>query len=369
MKNNKIIAIAAVAIIVLAGIGVAYTLTRDSGTDGNTIIDARGRAVEIPEEINSILAIKSCSLQLVSFFDAVDKVKYLDVNESFTDTNRTHTLILKDLLNSDGVSYKDLPRVDSSSAEQVIAAGVDLVISSTVDVSVLDSEQSRFGVPVFAINADAEFDSPMMYEQLLSLGKLFGEEERAMDLVNGIKSMTGGIADNTSHADGTGYACGMNFMGASANPFLRTSGDYLPFTYSKLDNVSAHSSTGVGGQPYDTHQEAVIEKNPTRIFIDGIGLNAAVDYINSNMATLHLVSAISNGEIYKTMVYKMWGTNWLNQLINVYFVASIVHEDKFDWEFEDKANEIIQLFYPGTSVTYSVLAGAQSGGGCGTVEL
>jgi len=372
MNNNKLIAVAAVAIIVLAGIGIAYTLTRDNSSDGsNIIIDARGRAVVIPDEINSILAIKSCSLQLVSFFDAVDKVKNLDVNESFTDVNRTHTFILKDLLNGDGVRYEDLPRVDTSSAEQVINAKVDIVISSSVAVSALDSEQSRFGVPVFAINADLEFDSPEMYYQLFALGRLFGEEQRAVDLVYGIQSLVHGITDKVGDASGKGYACGMNFMGANATPFLRASGDYLPFTYSKLENVSVHSSMGVGGQPYDTSQEAVIEKKPTVIFIDGMGLNATVDYIKNNKGTLNLIPAISNGEIYKTMVYKNWGTNWVNQMINVYYVASIVHKTDtvFDWTFENKANEIIQLFYPGTTVTYSELAGAQAGGVCRQITL
>jgi hypothetical protein len=87
------------------------------------------------------------------------------------------------------------------------------------------------------------------------------------------------------------------------------------------------------------------------------------------MGTLQLIEAISKGEVYKTLVYKSWGTNWINQLINVYYVASVMHGDEFEWDFEDKANEIIQLFYPGTEITYSDIASAQSGGGCGKVPL
>jgi hypothetical protein len=92
-------------------------------------------------------------------------------------------------------------------------------------------------------------------------------------------------------------------------------------------------------------------------------------YIQTNYGTLKMIDAVSNGEIYKTMVYKNWGTNWLNQLINMYYVASIVHDGEFDWNFEGKADEIIQLFYPGTNVKYADLAKAQAGGGCGKVTL
>jgi len=363
MKTNKIFAIAAVAIVVLAGAGIVYMLTQEDSSDGNTISDARGRKVAVPDEINSILAIKSCSLQLVSFFDAIDKVTCLDINESFTDYNRTHTYIMGDFLKE-----KNLPRVDPKSPEQVINAGVDIVISSTVDISELNNEQDKYGVPVFAINADVEFDSPAMYNQLRLLGKLFGEEERAQELVGGIMAIIGDIYENVNPVEGMkGYVCGMNFFGSGSIPFLRTSGDYLPFKYSKLENTFPSNPAGVGGQPYDTNLEAVIKNNPQIIFVDGIGSDSVKSYIDSNKGTLQMIDAVTNKAVYKTMVYKNWGTNWVNQLINICYVASIVHVGEFDWAFEKKADDIIQLFYPGTKVTYSDLANAQTGGGCGPV--
>lgn len=358
--NNNIIAIFAVVMIAAAGVGAAYVLTQDSSSDGSTIIDARGREVAVPAEIGSVLAIKSCSLELVSFFDAVNKVRYLDINESFTDSNRTHTFVMKDLLQS-------LPRVDANDAEQVISANPDIVISSTVSISDLNNEQHKYGVPVFAINADVEFGSDVFYSQILTLGRLFGEEERAAEIVDGIRSMIDGIKDNVSRVDGlTAYACGMNFFGAGQTQFLRASGNYLPFDYSGVENAYP---SAISGQPYDTDIETLISKNPGMIFIDGIGVSSSVGYINANIGALSGIDAISSGEIHKVLVYKMWGTNWVNQLINVYYVASVVHSGGFGWDFENKANEIIQLFYPGTSVTYSDIANAQSGGGCGKVTL
>ncbi|MDR0309624.1 MAG: hypothetical protein LBH88_02560, partial [Candidatus Methanoplasma sp.] len=128
MMNNKLIAIFAIVIIVVAGAGVVFLLTQDNSVEGKTITDARGREVAVPDEINSILAIKSCSLQLVSFFDAVNKVTWLDINESFdAEDNRTHTFMMKDVL-------YNLGTVDPNNAEAVVMTGVDIIISSTVDV-------------------------------------------------------------------------------------------------------------------------------------------------------------------------------------------------------------------------------------------
>ena len=342
------------------------TLTAFFMPDGNTVTDARGRVVTIPDTINSVFAALPCSLQLVSFFDAVNKVKYLDGTlsaaggENFDDNDRSHTYIMSDLLSG-------LPKVDTNNVESVIETHADIIINSTIDVSKLDDFQASVGIPVFAINADLEFNSPAMYYQLYALGKLFGEEQRAAELVNGILSMIGYITDNSSPVIGmTGYACGMNFY--TPGSFLRTSGDYLPFIYSGLTNISASSSAGVGAQPYNTNIESVIAANPQIIFIDGQGLDTTVQFIKDNPA-LQQIDAIKNGQVYKTMVYKDWGTNWVNVLINIYYVASVVHPDLFSQtSFEDYANQIIHLFYPHTDKTYEDLAGAQSGGLCRNVS-
>lgn len=362
MKNNKIFALVAVIIVAVASIGVVYLLTANNDSEDGTMTDMRGRKVAVPEEINEILCINSCSLQLVSYFDAVDKVRYLDVDEKFENSaDRTHTYVLKDKL-------QDLPRVDRKNAEEVADTGVDLIISSDVAVSNLNKQQDDFGIPVFAINADLEF-GPEFYKQILLLGKLFNENERANEIVNGIKEIIQEIVNTASSQNSsTGYACGMNFYGAGPVPFLKTTGDYLPFDYSNVTNIMESSPAGVGKQPYLIANAEIVEnKMPDYIFIDGAGASNTVQYMLDNVSGD--VPAIANNNVFKTMVYKSWGTNWLNQLINVYYVASVVHEGAFDWNFEDKADSIIQLFYPDTEKTYNDLASAQSGGGCERLTL
>jgi len=330
-----------------------------------SITDARGRTIEVPE-INSIYAIHSCSLELVSFFDAVSKVNWYDSSkgssnggESFTDPGRTHSFIMA----YDNPQVLNLPPVDCDDIEAVIAASPSIIISSTVSVSDLNTYQSKAKIPVFAINADVEFDSSIMYSQILALGMLFGEQSRAQELIDGILSFIGNISDNAQHADETAYACGMMYYGAGT--FLKTSGNYLPFVYSNVENVYPPV---FGGQPYNTDLETLISKNPGVIFMDGSSINVSKQFIEDNMETLSYTDAIKNGKVYQTLVYKDWGTNWVNQLINVYYVADIMHPGEFG-DFEDNANNIIQLFYPGTSVTYDVLANAQTYGGCQQVQL
>ena len=71
--NNKIFAIIAVAILSVAGLGIAfYVLNDDENVAGSiTVTDALGRIVEIPEEIDSIFCREAGALRLVSYFSSI----------------------------------------------------------------------------------------------------------------------------------------------------------------------------------------------------------------------------------------------------------------------------------------------------------
>jgi ABC-type Fe3+-hydroxamate transport system substrate-binding protein len=197
---------------------------------------------------------------------------------------------------------------------------------------------------------------------------LFGEQARAAELNEGIANMIGDITSTSTTASAEkAYACGMFYYGGAS--FLKGSGNYLPFDYSNIPNAIEPADNG---QPYVITLETLIAANPDYIFIDSIGLNTCVNSINENINAntgLEDVSAVENNNIHSTMAYKCYGTNWDNQLVNVYYVASVINGDLYSWNFEDKANEIIQLFYPGTTMTYSDIAAGQTGNGCSAVTL
>lgn len=342
MNRNHAIAIIIVAVVVIAAAAVGISQLNNGGEDGDrTVVDSRNRTVTVPGDMESVICLSSCSLELVSYFDSVKKVAALDKSDAITGT-KTYTQVHKDLFSS-------LPTVDSGNAESIIALSPSVVISSTIDVADLDQMQATYGVPVFAINADLEFGSEAWFTQIESLGKLFSEESRAKEIVDGVKGI---ISDITSKKVSgiSGYTCGMMFYGKGT--FLKTSGDWLPFDYSGVTNVMDRSTSGVGGQPYNTEIEQVLSKDFDYVFIDGSNcesvLNEMKGYIDTT--TLGEKKAIQNGDVYKVLVYKIWGTQWDAQLINCLYVASIVGD--YDWDFEDKADQVLKVLY-GSDVGFS----------------
>ena len=361
MEKNQLITIIIVALVAIASMGIGlYTLNKDKPAGDMNVIDSRGRTVSVSDDIDTILCIRSCSLELVSYFDAVNKVCAIDSDDKIIG-DKSYTQIYSDLFDS-------LNTITVSNAEEIIQLNPSVIISSTVSVTDLDQERSTYGIPVYGINADLEFGSEAWFDQITKLGILLDEEDRASEINNGVRDL---IADITAKTvtNVSGYTCGMMFYGAGN--FLKTSGDYLPYTYSGVTNVMSPSTSGVGGQPYNTTIEEVLAQTFDYIFIDGSSVTTTTNQINNYIGTTTLGSepAILNGNIYKLMVYKNWGTQWDNQLINCFYVADIVNGNAYNWTFEEKANEVIQLLYKGTTATYADLATGQTSGGCGMMVL
>jgi len=364
MEKNKMFAIATIAIVLIAALGVAYILTANTGDNKpieTTVTDALGRTVTIPEQIDSIYCIGACSLRLVSYFDAVEKVHAIETAGTFnTLDDQTYYLINK-------AKFSALPQV-ATTAEAILDLNPSVIITSTAeDAATADTLQDQTGIPVYVINANVEFGDAF-YTQITSLGNLFGEQDRAAELNDGIAAMISDITSKATTANTeSAYACGMFYYGGAS--FLKGSGNYLPFDYSNIPNAIEPAANS---QPYVITLETLIDADPDYIFIDSIGLSGCIDSINDFIDTntgLDNVSAVENDRIYSTMVYKCYGTNWDNQLINVYYVASIMNGDLYSWNFEDKANEITGLFYPETTMTYSDIAAGQTGNGCSKVTL
>jgi iron complex transport system substrate-binding protein len=364
MAKSKVFALVAIVIVIVAAVGAVYVLTQPTQNNepaATTVTDALERTVDIPENIDSIYCIGACSLRLVSYFDAADKVQAVEPAGTFnTLDDQTYYLTNK-------ATFSSLPEV-ATTPEAILELNPSLIITSTAeDAATADTLQTQTSIPVYVINANVEFGQGF-YDQITSLGTLFGESDRATQLNEGVANMINDITSaEAPSASESAYACGMFYYGGAS--FLKGSGNYLPFDYSSVTNAIESKPNG---QPYTITLETLIAANPNYIFIDSIGLSSCVDaingYINDNTG-LQDVSAIKDGNIYSTMVYKCYGTNWDNQLINVYYVASVMNADNNNWNFEDKANEIIQLFYPGTSMTYQQLADGQTGSGCSKVTL
>jgi iron complex transport system substrate-binding protein len=218
-------------------------------------------------------------------------------------------------------------------------------------------------IPVFAVNADIElYDPQQFYQQLRKLGKVLDKQNRAEELIEGIDAALSDIESRTARVENPerAYAGGMMFYGPA--DLLRTTGDYLPFDLTGSKNVMPGNPAN-NRQPYMTSLEDLIAAAPDYAFIDAANVNLSKSGFMQHRNVLEeRVPAFAKRQVYTTLVYKYYGTNWENQLINVYYVGKVLYPELYsDIEIEEKAEEIWKLFF-NESLDYDSVVSRQKTG-------
>ena len=312
-----------------------------------TVTDMRGRSVTVPAVVDSIIAVDAGSLRLVSYLGASDKVVAVeDAGHGREKTAYGFFSLATYRIAFPGL--RELPSIGSKeNHEGIIAAAPDLIISSTVDAGQLDQLQNVLGIPVFGVDIDVElYDKDLFCNQLETLGRVLGAQERAEVLTEGIEAALDDLRERASRVGEAkkAYAGGMMYYGPA--DLLRTTGDYLPFDLSGAANVMPTNPAG-NRQPYMTSLEDLIAMAPDYAFIDAANIGLSQKGFAENRKVLEeQVPAFAAGQVYSTFVYKYYGTNWENQLINVYLVGKVLYPENFgNITIKEKAEEIWNLFF------------------------
>lgn len=312
-----------------------------------TVTDMRGRSVEVPDDIEGIIALNAGSLRLLSYFDSLDKV--IAVEDSGHGREKSiHSFFYLATYRIAHPRLQELPSIgDSRSHEQLIAADPGIIFSTSVDIAELDLLQDILDIPVFALDADVELNDPQrFFEQIHLLGSVLQEPERAQQLVSGISELLDDLQGRAGKVEEPrrAYAGGMMFYGPA--DLLRTSGDYIPFDLTGTVNVMPSNPAG-NLQPYMTSIESLIAAGPEYVFVDAANSDLARRGFEEHRDVLfEHVDAFRNNNIHTTLVYKYYGTNWENQLINIYYAGSVMYPELYsDIDIQRQAEEIWELFF------------------------
>jgi len=325
-----------------------------------SITDMRGRSVTVPETIERVIALEAGSLRLLSYLDLTDRI--IAVEDVGHGREKSPYDFFE--LATYRVAYPELRELASIGNKQnhegLIAADPDIIVCSAVDPAELDQLQSTLGIPVFGVDVDLELDDPeRFFDQLALLGSLFSVPERSDELIEGIEVLLDDLSERARKVTEPvrSYAGGMMFFGP-AN-LLRTTGDYLPFEQVGALGVMESNPTG-NQQPYMTSVEMLIKASPEYVFVDSANLGLSkLGYLELQQVLDEQVPAFRDQRVYSTLVYKYYGTNWENQLINSYIVGSVLYPELYgDVVLEERAESIWELFFS-TDLSYADLLSAQ----------
>lgn len=340
-----------------------------------TVTDMIGREVTItPGSYQRVVCIGAGALRMYTYVadvnllcgvEDIDNTTLAERPMMFDSVARPYVLAYGDVFNKLPSCGVGGPMAQAAEAEKILACNPDIVISEFEDVEKEDALQEQLGVPVITLKAGPKgvFDESFAGSMKL-LGTIFGEEERAAELIAFVEAEAAEIskrtADIAEEDKPSVYVCGLGNWGTTNH--LMTAENFVSLSIANVKNVL--SGTGMEGiQPIEEEKFVSLGEEMDIIIMDAAAVKNIAPLYQENPAMFDTCKAWQNGEVYLEMAYNAYYTNFEIALMNSWFVGKTVYPELFeDIDMNEKTNEITQAFF-GKDLADEIFACPSSFGG------
>ena len=312
------------------------------------IKDSMGREVILPDTINSVIALKSGTMRLLSYMGVAELVSHIEGSEK---RRNVPYLFANPHLRS-------LPVIGAGNnydTELLASASSDMIIATFMSPQEADRLQSLTKKPVVLLDyGDLNSNRDDLYATLSLLGEIFHLKERSDTIIKYIENTISECALRAQHATehtGTVYLGGVAYNGAHG--ITSTETDYLPFLILSLNHVTEeaglnNNNGSLSHEVLAIDPEQLLKWDPDIIFLDAAGRQIWEKEINSTM--FNNLSAVQSGNMFTILPYNWNTTNYENILCNFWYIGSVLLRSAFsDIDFTVKSREIYGFFY-GTDI-------------------
>ena len=353
------------------------------GDEQISLIDMIGREVLItPGSYENVVCVGAGALRMYCYVGDTDLlcgVEDID-NESLETRPAVFDSVARPYMLAYGESFTALPScgqggpmAQTAEAEKILSCNPDIVISEFEDADKAAALQEQLGkdIPVVTLSMgkDGVFDEKFA-KSLGLLGKIFGKEDRAAELIDFINSeraeIEEAVKDISLEDAPMVYICGLGNWG-TANHLTSSSG-YAPFRIAKVNNVT-DSMSFVGNVVLEEEIFVSQGKFTDVIILDAAAVKNLKPLLADDPTLFDSYKAWQNGEVYLEMAYNAYYTNYEIALINTWFVAKCVYPDLFgDLDMTEKTNEITEKFL-GKALAEEIFACPSSFGGYQKIDV
>ena len=327
--KNRLFALVLALVMALSLFGCGQKPAADDTGDAPetvTVTDMIGRELELtPGSYQRVVCIGAGALRLYSYVGDVSLLCGVERPQMFDGVARPYVMVYGDTfaaLPSCGVGG---PNAQAAEAEKILSCTPDIIVSEYEDTDKADALQQQTGVPVVTLRTgvDGVFSDDFRGSITL-LGKIFGKETRAAELLSFVESETAELdrrtADIAEDAKPSVYVCGLGNWGTTNH--LMTVQDYSTFRVAHIKNaVSGLSASGI--QPIEAEKFTALGADMDIMLIDA--------------------AAVKN--IKPLYAYNAYYTNYEIALANAWFAAKCAYPDQFaDIDMTEKLNEITGAF-------------------------
>ena len=304
-----------------------------------TITDAKGRQVQVPEKVESVVCVGVGALRYTCYLGAADRVVGVEDCEKEQVISRLYNHVNFE-------KFRDLPVIGTNGVpypEQIIQTAPDVIVMSQYATVDPDDLQKKTGTPVVVIPGSDEALDQGCFDSLRILGQLYGLESRAAELTNYLQGIQKDLADRTAGIPDSEkpsvYVGGVSFKGHHG--FEGTEAGYSPFRLIGAKNLA--DTTGQSGA-FNIDLEQVLAWNPDVIFVDLNGLRLIQEHCAKNPGYYDALTAVREGKVYSQISFRSNAVNLENALADAYYAAWVLYPAQFgDIDPVEKAGEIFEM--------------------------
>ena len=314
-----------------------------SGT--RTITDALGREVEIPAEVNKIVALSNAPRMAVYLGLADKVVGYSGMNPEGITPLTAYAYVARDLWANVPIVGTDTGGNTDYYPEEILAAKADVIICSYTE-DVVKNLETQTGIPVVSVAMGNLFEEDYK-ESLRTIAEICGVEDRAEAVIAYIDSCLTDLNQRTatiSDADKpTALSAAATFKGVHGIEGIRIKDQV--FTAVNAVNVGSRDVAGDNSTAVEVDKEQILAWNADYIFCDYGGVQLVKQDVEANPDFYAQLKAYNDGNIYQYPSSTSYYSNLEISLANCYFVGSVLYPEQFaDIDLNSKANEIFNFF-------------------------
>lgn len=312
----------------------------NGGTENERLLtDALERQVWLPEDVSRVVCVGVGALRYSCYLGAADRMVGVEDYETTPGISRLYNYVNFEL-------FRDLPVIGTNGVpyvEQIIAAAPQVIVMSTSATVQADDLQQRTGIPVVVVRGSDSTLDDAAFETISILGQLYGAEERAQELTQGLLAICADLDSRTATIPDsekpTVYVGGVSFKGAHG--LEGTEAGYGPLSLIHARNLA--DSTGQSGA-FSIDTEQILDWDPDVIFLDFNGMSLIEEDYAKNPDFYQALTAVREGRVYSQISFRSFASNLETALADAYYAACILYPEQFrDIDPAEKAGEIFSL--------------------------
>lgn len=315
----------------------------DDGATTRIVTDALGRNVDVPKDVNRIVALGNTP-RMITYLDIADKV----VGVGSMDLKDVTPVTAYAYANKD--LWKDVPVVGtdamgntSYNAEEIVKCEPDIILC-TYTKDVVNEIEEKTGLPVVSVSTGELFSSDYD-ESLRILGETCNVTDRAEEVIDYVHDTLDDLDKRTASVKDSDkpsvLSAAATYKGAHGIEGVRIKDPVLDAV--NADNIA--KDTAGKDSAMEVDREQLLKWDPDYIFCDYSGVGIVKKDIGKNRDFYEQLKAYKTKSIYQHPSSTSYYSNLEIPLVNCYYIGSVIYPENFsDVDIDKKSSEIYEFF-------------------------